>query len=143
MYAGENTDLPTTLRRCPSTDHRHDETAAPLPAQPPPTEITRMASELDRRRCGGPLTADGTDRLATNDWFSSALSKLPEVEDDRSLSQVLDDMGIQTVEDLRAFRRLVAVEAAAQALAWASATTRHGRAVTADSVLREVDNATL
>ena len=140
MFDGENPDLPTTLRRCGSAEHQHDAAGAPVGAPRSTPEVRWLAAELDRRRCGGPLTPDGTDRWATDDWLGVAQAGLPETEHDRALAQVLADMEIRTVEDLSAFRRLVAVEAAALTLAWATGTPRRGRSVHAEHVLAEIDD---
>lgn len=141
MFDGENPYLPTTLRRCGSDEHRHDDASGAAGDAPPsPSQVSWLAAELDRRRCGGPLTPDGTDRWATDDWLGAAQAGLPESQHDRTLPEVLAEMQIRTVEDLSAFRRLVAVEAAALALAWATGTTRRGRTVHARHVLAEIDD---
>jgi hypothetical protein len=148
------------MRRCPSDDHGHDEPLIHLDvlheAQglPPGTsargqqETDDMLRELERRRCaGGPLvTVTDTgelDRLASDEFIGFALAGLPEHDPDDgpapSLHEVLAGMGIRTVDDLRSFRRLVAVHAALRALHWAAVPPADVPSA-ADALLVEIDD---
>lgn len=157
------TPLPdTALRRCPSDEHGHDEPLVHLDvlheAQglPPGTsargqkETDEMLRELERRRCaGGPLVVVSDtgelDRRASDEFIAWALDGLP--EDDPadgpapSLAEVLSEMGIRTVDDLRSFRRLVAVHAALKALHWAAVPPSDVPSA-ADALLLEIDDPT-
>jgi hypothetical protein len=107
-----------------------------------------MPGELERRRCaGGPLvivTDTGEpDRLASDEFIGFALAGLPEHDPADgpapSLHEVLADMGIRTVDDLRSFRRLVAVHAALKALHWAAVPPADVPSA-ADALLVEIDD---
>lgn len=81
----------------------------------------RLALNIPRSR-----SADGhIDRLESDGWIGGALAALPEDDDGilpaPTFDEVLGAMGVATVEDLRSFRRLVALHAALAAIRWATA----------------------
>jgi hypothetical protein len=150
------------MRRCPGDSEAHAvalaradraaaETDAAAGREPGPARVCRsrqelvdVLDELSRRRCGGgPLvqTRSGWDRQDPDDFVGGALVELPEQPDGRGLPQVLADMGIRTVDDLRSFRRLVAIDAALAACAWAAAPPERAAAAAA-RLMTEVDDPT-
>lgn len=150
----------TALRRCPSEEHPHDRRLRALdrlhgpdgpnasPSSRGRAELDAVLDELERRRCaGGPLVLrdDGVpDRLEADGWIGGVLPYLPEDPPgegslEPSLDHVLGRMGIRTVEDLRAMRRLVAVHAALAALRWAAAPPSDAPSAAADLLL-EIDD---
>lgn len=151
--------VPTTWRRCPSDKHGHgddpgclrlEDAVAELAPPCPRTaaDVAALREELRRRVCGGgPLVAreDGVlDRLASDEFIGEALASLPEDDADGgsaapALRDVLTDMGIRHLEDLRSFRRLVAVHAAQAALSWATATPERAASAAA-ALLQEIDD---
>jgi hypothetical protein len=110
-------------------------------------ETARLLDELERRWCaGGPLRvgANGRARREYADCFmSEALLGLPGEQDDSSappgFPAVLEAMGIDSVEALRAFLRLVAVRAAMEAVQWAAAPEARAE-IAAAAVLSEIDD---
>ena len=162
MNAGENPSTPRTLRRCADQTHHHtadalrvvDAANADVAAEQNAPEVvydgvarTRqelvgMFDELGRRRCGGgPLIKvnGALDRHEPNDFIGLALAALPEKDTALSLQDVLAEMGIRDMEGLRSFRRLVAIDAALAAIAWATAPTNREPAA-ATAFLGEIDD---
>lgn len=109
-------------------------------------QTARLLDELDRRRwAGGPLFLRPDGRLGRadpDDFLEQALAAMPPDDQDvpdPPLADVLHSMGIDNAEAVRAFRRLIAVQAATTAVRWASVPAVHAGAV-AQELLTDLDS---